>query len=341
LITAASFCHGQPHRMRLTACASARSVSCDFGSVHDRIKPGFDLSDFIPNADSLKRVGVDPSNFEDLYVNCKNSRALGHAEPVFPAQVDHHRSVRPNQNRARTHSRDSTFWKSSTPATTTWSCCRQRCSRQRTLSILKLSERTLGSALDPRVFFGVSPSSVWCCRVVNLTEFPLGALFPIRGLRELTLSENEIQLVPRDAARYPSCPTCKSPFSLMDIELTKSLSPKISLPRRLGSPALTFACPQTPLCWSVLSRRRGQPVFNSSENRLSYRNLAISEVTLPAPNGPRFVKTLRRRPGSLKDQLIVYASATDGHSASINVSLRWPNEPSRDNNKNDPGSAAS
>uniref|UniRef100_A0A1I8IXN9 LRRCT domain-containing protein n=1 Tax=Macrostomum lignano TaxID=282301 RepID=A0A1I8IXN9_9PLAT len=361
LITAASFVTGS-----LTACGycmcERSSVSCDFGSVHDRIKPGFALSDFIPNADCLKRVGVDPSNFEDLYVNCKNSRALGHAEPVLPAQVYHHRSVRPNQNRAG-RIRGLYILEKFDASDNNLELLPPALFGQRTLSILKLSENPR-LRLDPRVFRGLTLERLVLSRC-QLTEFPLGALFPIRGLRELTLSENEIQLVPREAqvlianltilyldgnpiectcanrwlresvdwaklspsvSRISKLPTCKSPFSLMDIELTKVEPSKfLCPPPRISGVDLRVSSDSALLECSA----DGEASQSLAVQRIawSYRNLAISEITLPAPNGPRFVKMLRRRPGSLKDQLIVYASAIDGHSASINVSLRWPTNP--------------
>uniref|UniRef100_A0A1I8JQQ5 LRRNT domain-containing protein n=1 Tax=Macrostomum lignano TaxID=282301 RepID=A0A1I8JQQ5_9PLAT len=101
-------------------------------------------------------------------VNCKNRPSSGHAEPVFPAQVDHHRSVRPNQNRAG---------------------------------------RIRGTLHSGK--FDASDN--------NLELLP-PALFGQRTLSILKLSENpRLRLI----RGYPSCPPAKSPFSLMDIELTK------------------------------------------------------------------------------------------------------------------------
>ncbi|PAA80628.1 hypothetical protein BOX15_Mlig010274g1 [Macrostomum lignano] len=368
LITAASFVTGS-----LTACGycmcERSSVSCDFGSVHDRIKPGFALSDFIPNADCLKRVGVDPSNFEDLYVNCKNSRALVNQTLSRDMLSQFSRLkfitiVRCDLTRIEPDAFEGLYILEKFDASdNNLELLPPALFGQRTLSILKLSENPR-LRLDPRVFRGLTLERLVLSRC-QLTEFPLGALFPIRGLRELTLSENEIQLVPREAqvlianltilyldgnpiectcanrwlresvdwaklspsvSRISKLPTCKSPFSLMDIELTKVEPSKfLCPPPRISGVDLRVSSDSALLECSA----DGEASQSLAVQRIawSYRNLAISEITLPAPNGPRFVKMLRRRPGSLKDQLIVYASAIDGHSASINVSLRWPTNP--------------
>uniref|UniRef100_A0A1I8JRK8 LRRCT domain-containing protein n=1 Tax=Macrostomum lignano TaxID=282301 RepID=A0A1I8JRK8_9PLAT len=283
LITAASFVTGS-----LTACGYCM---CERSSSHDRIKPGFDLSDFIPNADSLKRVGVDPSNFEDLYVNCKNSRALVNQTLSRDMLSQFSRLklitiVRCDLTRIEPDAFEGLYILEKFDASdNNLELLPPALFGQRTLSILKLSENPR-LRLDPRVFRGLT-SSVW-------------------GLRELTLSENEIQLVPRDAqvlianltilyldgnpiectcanrwlresvdwaklspsvSRISKLPTCKSPFSLMDIELTKVEPSKfLCPPPRISGVDLRMSSDSRSV--GVLSRRRGQPVFNSSENRL-------------------------------------------------------------------------
>uniref|UniRef100_A0A1I8JP91 LRRCT domain-containing protein n=1 Tax=Macrostomum lignano TaxID=282301 RepID=A0A1I8JP91_9PLAT len=288
LITAASFVTGS-----LTACGycmcERSSVSCDFGSVtrsnQARLRS---VSDFIPNADCLKRVGVDPSNFEDLYVNCKNSRALVN----------------------QTLSRDML----------------SQFSRLKFITIVRCDL----TRIEPDAFEGLYILEKFDASDNNLELLP-PALFGQRTLSILKLSENpRLRLDPR----ISKLPTCKSPFSLMDIELTKVEPSKfLCPPPRISGVDLRMSSDSALLECSA----DGEASQSLTVQRIawSYRNLGnLRSHFTSSKRSPIRQDAARRRPGSLKDQLIVYASATDGHSASINPALA--NEPSRDNTRMTP-----
>lgn len=59
------------------ACVCDRSsITCDFDLAQDRLKGDAHLRKLIPSPNELASVSLLPSSFEELYVNCKNTKLM-------------------------------------------------------------------------------------------------------------------------------------------------------------------------------------------------------------------------------------------------------------------------
>lgn len=361
------------------------SITCDFDAVKTRIKENVQLADFVPNAAALRTQGLDPLTFEDLYINCKNSRVLLNQRLTKDLLEAYSKMKKVAIVRCDLTAIDADAFQrlyhleEFDASDNNLTNLPPRLFGQRKMTYVKLSEnRQL--RLDALVFFGLTLQRLILTRC-ELKEFPLSAIFPVEGLRELTLSENRIRFVPSDALslikkltvfylddnpisctcankwlresvnwdslspsvmRKSKLPTCKSPFNLMDIELTKVDPARFRCsPPRITDVALQLSHESAQLhCSAVIDPPADEAQQQQSTDLLqqsltwSYQHLpgvsdaAYTFPVLPGPEpGARFLKTFRRTPGFAAEKFVVYVRNSEGQAAALNVSVEWPPPP--------------
>uniref|UniRef100_A0A1I8IQD4 LRRCT domain-containing protein n=2 Tax=Macrostomum lignano TaxID=282301 RepID=A0A1I8IQD4_9PLAT len=334
------------------------TLTCDFEKAQDKLTGSVHLGKLIPTQSELEALNLQSNSFEELYVNCKNtpkmteqrlSRDLlarfSNLKKVIIVRCDL-RTIDPDalEGLSRLEEFDASD-----------NSLRQLPDRmfgRLTMKQVKLSENRELQLNNSLAFEGVTLRQLILSKC-QLTEFPTFALLKIQGLKELTLSENQISLVPSAAQplvtrltvfyldgnplqctcanrwlresvswelvspaamRKSKLPTCKSPFNLMDIELTK-IEPSRFLcpPPRIASVDLQLGQDSASLSCLADRREDGSPLdwfFDSSR--------------LPIHSGFAFQRLVRRVANLDSQRLAVRVADSAGQSAQLNLTIIWP-----------------